>query len=118
MSKLSLLVKSRYLRREKTKAEKILWEKLRNRNLHIKFRRQHSIDKFILDFYAPKIKLAIELDGLIHKENKEYDKNRTEYLQSKNIQVLRFWNSEIKNTPEGVIDKIKNEINCKIETHK
>ena len=110
MSKSSLLIKSRYLRKEETKAEKILWKELRNRNLGIKFRRQHPIDKFILDFYAPEIKLAIELDGLIHKENKEYDKIRTEYLESKNIKVLRFWNSEIENNLEAVMLKIKAEI--------
>jgi len=92
MSKLQAMTKARYLRKEETEAEKILWEEIRNNKLGVKFRRQHPIDKFIIDFYAPKIKLAIELDGEIHKENKEYDKMRTEYLNSKNIKVLRFWN--------------------------
>ncbi|MCX6753067.1 MAG: endonuclease domain-containing protein [Candidatus Nomurabacteria bacterium] len=107
MSKLQEMTKARYLRKEETKAEKILWEEIRNNKLGIKFRRQHPIDRFIIDFYVPKIKLAIELDGEIHKENKEYDKMRTEYLNSKNIKVLRFWNSEIETDLKKVLDKIK-----------
>ena len=108
MSKLQAMTKARYLRKEETEAEKILWEELRNSKIGIKFRRQHPIDKFILDFYAPKIKLAIELDGKDHKENKRYDKIRTEFLESKNIKVLRFWNSEVEKDLKGVLKKIKN----------
>ncbi|MFA5931796.1 MAG: endonuclease domain-containing protein [Candidatus Paceibacterota bacterium] len=106
---LKTIIKARYLRKEETKTEQILWEKLRNNNLGMKWRRQHPLDMFILDFYAPKIKLAIELDGSIHniKENKEYDKDRTDYLKSKDIQVLRFWNSEVEKDLENVLNKIK-----------
>ncbi len=107
MPKLQSITKARYLRKEETEAEKILWKELRNNKLRVKFRRQHPIEKFILDFYAPKIKLAIELDGSIHKENKEYDKARTEYLKSKNIQVIRFWNSEIEKDLDKSLEKIK-----------
>ena len=109
MVKVNLIIKARYLRKEETKAEKILWEKLRNNNLNVKFRRQHPFDMYILDFYAPAIKLAIELDGSIHnsKEAKEYDKERTEYLELKKIEVIRFWNSEIENNLESTIKKIK-----------
>ncbi len=110
MSKSSLLVKARSLRQEKTRTEKILWKELRNKKLETKFRRQHPIDKFILDFYAPEIKLAIELDGSTHKENKEYDKTRTEYLEFKNIKVLRFWNSEIETNLEKVLKIIREKI--------
>lgn len=102
-----LVVKARYLRKEETKAEKILWQELRNKKLGVKFRRQHPVDKFILDFYAPEINLAIELDGSIHTENKEYDKTRTEYLKEKNINVIRFWNSEIENDLRATLNKIK-----------
>ncbi|MFA5931765.1 MAG: endonuclease domain-containing protein [Candidatus Paceibacterota bacterium] len=107
MPKLQTMIKARYLRKEETKAEKMLWQELRNKKLGIKFRRQHPIDKFILDFYAPEINLAIELDGSIHTENKEYDKMRTEHLKSKNINVIRFWNSEVENNLKKVINKIK-----------
>lgn len=100
------------MRREKTKAEKILWEKLRNKNLGVRFRRQHPVDMFILDFYAPEIELAIELDGSIHKmkENKEYDKERENYLRSKYIEVIRFWNSEVETDLENTLKTIKEKI--------
>ncbi len=107
MAKLNLIIKARYLRHEETKAEKILWKELRNRKLGIKFRRQHPIEKFILDFYAPEIKLAIELDGSQHKGNHEYDKLRTEYLESQKIKIIRFWNMEIEKDLEKVLEKIK-----------
>ena len=110
MSKLQTMVKARYLRKEETKAEKLLWKELRNRNLGVKFRRQHPIEKFILDFYAPEINLAVELDGSTHKEMKQYDKTRTEYLKSNGIKVIRFWNSEVEKNLQSVINKIKTEI--------
>ncbi len=107
MTKVQNITKARYLRREETRAEKMLWEALRNRKLGIKFRRQHPLEKFVLDFYAPKIKLAIELDGSPHKENFEYDSSRTEYLKSQDIKVLRFWNNEIEKNLGEVLDKIR-----------
>ncbi len=110
MPALKAIIKARYLRREETTAEKILWQELRNRKLGIKFRRQHPIEKFILDFYVPEIKLAIELDGSSHKENKEYDTLRTEYLKSQGIKLIRFWNSEIEKDLGNVLRKIKKEI--------
>lgn len=112
MAKMKTIIKARYLRKEETKTEKILWKELRNNGLGVKWRRQHPIDMFIIDFYAPKIKLAIELDGSSHniKENKEYDKDRTFYLESKHIKVLRFWNSEVEKNLEETLSKIKKEI--------
>lgn len=111
MAKLKTIIKARYLRLEETKAEKMLWKELRNSGLGVKWRRQHPIDMFIVDFYAPKIKLAIELDGSGHniKENKEYDQDRTFCLESKYIKVLRFWNSEVEKNLEEVLRKIKKE---------
>ena len=104
MVKLKTIVKARYLRKEGTKAERMLWEKLRNKNFGTRWRRQHPIDMFIVDFFASEIKLAIELDGSPHniKENKEYDEARTDYLESKYINVLRFWNSEVEKNLENV----------------
>mgnify|MGYP000965445464 CR=1 FL=1 len=110
MNKLDAINKARYLRKEKTKAEKILWEELRNRKLGIKFRRQHPLAQFILDFYAPSINLAIELDGRDHVQNREYDTLRTMYLETKRLHVIRFWNKEIENNLSLVIGKIKEEI--------
>ncbi len=97
----------RELRKSSTKAEQILWEYLRRKNFNFKFKRQNSIGPYIIDFYAPSIKLAIELDGNDHKENKDYDKNRTNYLKDKGIKVLRFWNSEIENDIDKVLEKIR-----------
>ena len=97
----------------KSDAEQKLWNLLRNRQLaDVKFRRQCSMDLYILDFYAPEIKLAIELDGSIHKirENKKWDEERTEYLKSKNIKVVRFWNFKIENDLENVLNKIGRKI--------
>ena len=68
------------------------------------------MERFILDFYAPEIKLAIELDGSDHRKNEEYDKTRSEYLFSQNIKVIRFWNFEIEESLDKVIDSIKKEI--------
>lgn len=94
MTQLKTIIKVRYLRQEETKTEQMLWKKLRNKNLGIRWRRQHPVDMFILDFYAPEVRLAIELDGLVHKtkENKEYDKMRTDYLYFKymSYKVLEF----------------------------
>jgi very-short-patch-repair endonuclease len=112
MTKFKTIIKARYLRKEQTKSEQILWKKLRNNNISVKFRRQHPVDMYILDFFAPKIRLAIELDGSAHKtkESQEYDAERTEYLKSKNIKVIRFWNSEIENNLENTLNKIGEKI--------
>ncbi len=98
------------LRFNLTDTEKILWTQLRDHKMGIKFRRQYSIDKFILDFYAPKIKLAIELDGSQHLENQEYDRERTYLLEHYGCTVIRFWNGDILHNLDGVIMKIQDEI--------
>src|SRR3989338_5120742 len=112
MARLKTIIKARYLRREETKAEKILWKALRDNNLDVKWRRQHPIDMFILDFYAPSLKMAIEVDGSPHTvgNNRGYDEQRTYYLNLKNVHVLRFWNSEIEKDLQGVLNKIREKI--------
>jgi very-short-patch-repair endonuclease len=99
----------RELRKESTKAEKLLWNDLRNRKLNgLKFRRQHPMDKFIADFYCHEKKLVIELDGDIHDEkvNKDYDEARTAMLEGLNVVVLRFKNEEVINNIKNVLKKI------------
>ncbi len=101
------------LRNNQTKAESLLWLKLKNSQLNgFKFTRQYSAGPYILDFYCPKLRLAVELDGSVHKEKdvRLYDRDRDKYLKSINIHTLRFWNSEIINDIENVLDKIKNTI--------
>lgn len=95
------------LRNEATPAEKALWSRLKNNQLGCKFRRQHSFDFYIVDFYCPEKKLAIELDGSSHKFRREYDSYRTRYLDAFNVKVLRFWNSQIENDIDWVINEIK-----------
>jgi len=97
-----------------TDPEIILWSRIKNRQiLGLKFRRQHGIGPYIVDFYCPDIKLAIEIDGGQHnrEENIIYDEERTAYLNSLNIKVIRYWNSEvlkeINNVIEDLINKIK-----------
>ena len=100
----------RELRQSATKAEKILWEYLRNRNLDgLKFRRQHPIDKFIADFYCHEKKLVVELDGAVHDEkmNVQYDEARTYELKGSGIKVIRFRNSEVENNILFVLNEIR-----------
>jgi len=83
----------RELRRNQTDAEKALWAHLRNKQFYgMKFFRQYSIGSYILDFYCPTVKLAVELDGGQHNQcqNKEYGAARSEYLKAQGIEVMRF----------------------------
>ncbi len=101
------------LRNDSTHEEYILWQYLRKRRLGFKFQRQHSIGPYVVDFYCAKRRLIIELDGNFHTEkfSKEYDTERTKYLESLNHIVIRFWNSEIRNNIEYVIQIILKDLN-------
>jgi len=104
----------RELRQESTEVEKLLWTELRNKKLNgLKFRRQHPVDKFVLDFYCHERKLAIELDGSIHdvKVNKDYDEARTAMLGELGIYVLRFRNDEVVNNIKSVLQQISEVVN-------
>lgn len=101
-------INARNLRQEMTEAEKKLWYRLRdNRFESIKFRRQQPVDNYIVDFLSMEKKLIIELDGGQHSDQKEYDDRRTQFLQSKGFEVVRFWNHEILDNIEGVMDSIR-----------
>ena len=94
----ALLERRRELRRNQTEAEKALWPWLGNKQFYgMKFFRQYSIGPYILDFYCPAAKLAVELDGGQHNqcENGEYDAARSEYLKGHGIEVTRFWDHEV-----------------------
>jgi very-short-patch-repair endonuclease len=104
----------KFLRNNSTHAEIALWNHLKNKTLHgYKFRRQYSVDQFILDFYCTELKLAIELDGKIHlnMETKEHDENRDAYLKSFGITIVRFSNDEVFDNIKLVLDKIVDVIN-------
>jgi very-short-patch-repair endonuclease len=100
---------SKQMRREPTPAESSLWVLLRNRRLvGYKFRRQHSFGQYILDYYCPAARLVIELDGDTHAspEGKENDAERQRYLKVRGIEIIRFWNTEVSENPEGVLTLI------------
>ena len=99
------------LRKNITPEELVLWYQLRNNRFYgYNFKRQHSAGNFIVDFYCPLKKLAIELDGSQHLDNIEYDKERTNFLESLGIKVIRFWNNEVNKNLHGVLLKIKEEL--------
>ena len=105
---------ARQLRRDQTLAETKLWLALRSHQLeNIHFRRQHPIGNFIVDFCAPRAKLIIELDGSQHLEQREYDAERTEFLESRGYRVLRFWNNEVTSNLDGVIIMILDALGVK-----
>ena len=95
------------LRLNMTEAEKLLWEKLRKKQLGLRFKAQHPIERFIVDFYCHKAKFVIELDGEIHNSQKEYDLGREAELDKYGILVLRFTNDEVITDINSVIDRIK-----------
>lgn len=99
------------LRSNLTPAEAFLWKLIKNSQLeNRKFRRQHSVGNYIVDFYCPSERLAIELDGEFHftPEGIEYDKIRTEYINSLNIRVIRFENKVVFDNTNWVLMEIKN----------
>ena len=105
--------KAQLLRRNETKAEKLLWEKLRNNQLGgLKFRRQHPVNIYIADFYCHKFKLIIELDGDYHnqEEQKQKDEVRTEVLRLNDLKIIRFKNEEVEQDINQVLTTIKNKI--------
>ena len=95
--------RGRALRKEPTPAEGKLWAYLRGDKLGVKFRRQHALGPYIVDFCSIKAKLIIELDGSQHLEQAEYDQERTLYLEAQGYKVIRFWNNQVMNDISGVI---------------
>ena len=97
-----------------TPEEQRLWIFLKSKQISgVRFRRQHSIGKYIVDFCAVKEKLVIELDGSQHLEAEEYDNERTEFLNSKGFRVIRFWNNDVMNNIQAVLQEIEKEIQTK-----
>jgi very-short-patch-repair endonuclease len=103
-----LLARAREMRRPQTPTETALWRALRNRNLKYKFRRQHPIENFIVDFYCAQAKLCIEIDGATHLEPSqvEYDAARTAYLEESGYTVIRFTNDDVRDNLDAVVEEI------------
>ena len=98
---------ARRLRRDQTDAERKLWKHLRSRQMSgAKFRRQHYLSPFIVDFCCPERWLVIELDGGQHAERAEEDQRRTAFLEAQGYRVLRFWNHEVLIETDAVLERI------------
>ena len=98
---------ARRLRRNMTPAEQTLWDALKGRQVAgMKFRRQHPVGPFILDFYCPERKLVIELDGAIHEVQANRDQVRTEQLADYGYHVIRFRNDEVFDDLDSVLERI------------
>lgn len=107
--KLSKTIQARNLRREQTDVEKLLWYRLRNRQIAgVKFKRQFPVDDYIVDFVSLENNLIIELDGGQHTNGHivKYDKQRTKYLETRGFKIIRFWNNEVLTNLEGVLECI------------
>jgi very-short-patch-repair endonuclease len=106
------------LRREMTKAEAILWKKLRGQQVfNARFRKQHPIDPYIADFVCAKAKLIIELDGETHStaEERAHDARRTAFLENQGWRVVRFWNAEVYQNIDGVVATIEQALSVAFE---
>ena len=102
----------RQLRNNMTAAEKIIWKHLRKKQLGVRFLRQYSVDQFVIDFYCPKLKLALEIDGKIHNlpENKNRDVERQIFLESFGINFLRIKNEELFEDENKILEKVEQRI--------
>ena len=102
---------AKQLRKDATDAEKLLWRYLRSRSLeNVKFRRQQPFGTYIVDFISTEKKLVIELDGGQHATNKARDLDRDQDIESEGYKVLRFWNNDVLQKTEGVLERIRIEI--------
>ncbi|MGQ9627249.1 MAG: DUF559 domain-containing protein, partial [Anaerolineae bacterium] len=112
----SHLDRRKQLRREASLAERKLWSALRNKQLGVKFRRQHPIGPYIADFYSREAHLVVEVDGSTHfdPETMKYDAKRNDYMRALGLDVLRFTTSEVLQNLEGVCLAIQNQ--CRIRT--
>jgi very-short-patch-repair endonuclease len=90
-----------------TPAERMLWERVRNRALGVRFRRQHAIGRFIVDFCCLEARLVVEVDGSIHAGRAEPDAERDAHLAERGLQVLRFSNAAVLSDIDAVVESIR-----------
>lgn len=98
------------MRREPTNAELILWQELRAKKLGVKFRRQHLIDQFIVDFYCVKLGLVVEVDGGVHGRQRSADLEREKILKALGCSIIRFNNKAVKENLQKVVSEIQDVI--------
>lgn len=111
-----ILARAREMRQPQTPAEATVWRALRNRKTGHKFRRQHPIYRFIIDFYCARAKLLIEIDGESHlqAEQIEYDTARTEYLEELGYKLIRFTNNDVRYNLKSVVIEILRMVQSRI----
>ncbi len=108
-----VIAKAQQFRIDARWAEKLLWHHLRNYKMAgYKFRRQQPFDRYVLDFYCPEKGLGIEVDGREHGELESirHDQIRDKYLRARGVRILRFWNFQLRNNLEGVLQRIRMEL--------
>jgi very-short-patch-repair endonuclease len=101
---------ARLLRRDMTDVEHLLWARLRREQLGVKFRRQHPFLNYVLDFVCLEWKLVVELDGAQHADAIPYDNQRTKRLNDADYVVLRFWNNQVVEELESVVEEIYRQV--------
>jgi very-short-patch-repair endonuclease len=114
-----IIENARLLRKQMTDVERLLWSRLRGEQLGVKFRRQYPFLNFVLDFVCLELKLVVELDGSQHAEAQSYDDYRTKCLNDAGYLVLRFWNNQVIEELENVLEEIYRQVQLrKIELGK
>jgi len=117
MAKPDILEAARILHKTMTIPEKLLWDKLKQKQIcGLRFRRQHPIEFFIADFYCHQIRLVVEIDGEIRNQQEEYDDGRSAEMEKFGIKTIRFKNWEVENDIDDVIIKIKNIVNKRLKS--
>ena len=108
MAEKELLNNAKILRTRQTEAEQRLWYYLRaHRFMDLKFKRQKPIGRYIVDFVCVEWMLIVEIDGGQHSEQLEYDQRRDDWLRSQGYTLLRFWNNEVMQQLDGVLERIR-----------
>ena len=108
---MTIIKTARKLRKNQTDAEQLLWSKLRSKQVAgQKFRRQHPIGKYIVDFVCIDKNLIVELDGSQHINASGYDNVRTNFLKTEGFEIIRFWNNEVFNETDAVMEVIYNKV--------
>ncbi len=113
---MAVIERARQLRKKETWAEKLVWRWLRDRRFSgYKFRRQHPIGIYYLDFFCEEAELNVELDGSQHgfPDQRKHDAEREKFLQSRSIKTLRFWNSHLRRNAQCIRDTIFNELQAR-----
>jgi very-short-patch-repair endonuclease len=112
----AIMEMAKALRKEMTHTERLLWDRLNNKQLlKVRFRRQHPIYRFIADFYCHAARLVVEVDGGIHNSRKEYDEGRAAEMERFGIKVIRFRNDDVEKNIEDVIYRIEEIVRCRLE---